>query len=140
MNKKYFISDRDQDFINVYYNTLSLLKGKRPRYLYIYLSAIHSPAKRFYVSEEAVIKNIRLLEKGKTILAEGENLLMYIEIHRRFKKILLQNNIPKIEAVRKVIYSPAPRFYFSVKTALRIISKSRNYELYSNNRGKHIKA
>ena len=87
MNKKYFISDRDKDFINVYYNTLSLLKGKRPRYLYIYLSAIHSPAKRFYVSEEAVIKNIRLLEKGKPILAEGENLLMYIEIHRYSYKI-----------------------------------------------------
>lgn len=140
MYKIDFISERNNDFVNVYYDTLGILKGKRPFYLYVYLSAIHSPAQRFYVSEEAAMRNIRLLEKGKRLPVSGESFQMYIEIHKRFKKILAHDCIPRIEAVRRVIYSPAPRFYFSVKTALRIISESRNYELCNGHRRKPAEA
>ena len=127
MYKQDYLPERDKDFIDAYYNTLSHLKGKRPRYNYLCLSAIHTPAQRFYVSEEAAIKNIRRLENGEALSLPPEALLMYIEIHKRFCRLLAREPLTRIEAVRQVIYAPAPRFYISVPTALRIISQSRKH-------------
>lgn len=127
MYKQDFLPERDKDFIGAYYSTLGDLRGQRPRYNYLCLSAIHTPAQRFYVSEEAALKNLRRLENGENLSLSPEALLMYIEIHKRVNRLRAAGRITRLEAVRQVIYAPAPRFYISVSTALRIISQSRKH-------------
>lgn len=94
--------------------------------------AVEMPAPRFWCSEEQAMCVVRKLLKGQDpnvkSVARRE---MFEEIHRRVVALRTQNpSLTITDAVFKVVHSPAPQFYLSVKSAYVIIqsAKKKCYE------------
>lgn len=85
--------------------------------------AVNSPTSRFWVSEDRAFSVISSMKKGKSI----ENMIatkreMYTEIYARVTKLMEEKTgISLIDAVTKVVNSPAPQFYLTVGSAVVIL-------------------
>lgn len=92
--------------------------------------AVNAPAPRFWVSEVRATRVIRQMLNGDAEILEGMNTEkreMYLEIFKRVSEIRKTNpRLPLGDIVFEVVNSPAPRFYLSPFTAVRIINKQRN--------------
>lgn len=92
-------------------------------------NAVESPAKCFYVSQEAARRECMNLLHGRGPKSREATDCRYREILRRALQMKLENlDIPIIDAIGKVIDQPAPRFYItkaSAKTYISLYYKTR---------------
>lgn len=107
-----------EDFYNSYKKVLASSSYIKLRD--IVRKAINSPAPRFYVSPERALAVIQKIKKGESIAYMSESRKdMYSEIFNRVHSYLEANPYLSIrEAIRKVINSPAPKFYINEGTAI----------------------
>ena len=107
-----------EDFYNSYKKVLASSSYIKLRD--IVRKAISSPAPRFYVSPERALAVIQKIKKGESIAYMSESRRdMYTEIYNRVQSLLETNPYFSIkEAIRKVINSPAPKFYINEGTAI----------------------
>lgn len=93
----------------------------------LYSMAAHSPASRFWVSEERALEVVYSLRgkgtlRGMTPMKEK----MYREIYRRVEALLASGEELTVkEAVYRVVESPAPEFYLTDLSARVIIYRIR---------------
>lgn len=127
-----FMKERDCDILNVYDKVLKEF-GNSARYQSkqeIYSKVTNSQAKQFYVSPEEAMRIISRINKGQDPgIKNPERREMYYDIHKKFVEI--KNEYPAItvkDAIYRIIYSPAPRFYIkpnSLKVLFHHIQKRR---------------
>lgn len=90
---------------------------------------VNSPSPRFWVSEERAAAVVSAIMRGKPVLEtmRPTKREMFEEIHRRV--VALKEQHPDwhlCQLVFKVVYSPAPKFYMEVSSALERLFKIRN--------------
>lgn len=110
-----FMIERDYDILNVHDRVLKEL-GSSAKYKSrqeIFSKVANSEAKQFYVSPEEATRIISRINQGQdTGIKNIERREMYYDIHKKFLE--LKNEYPAItvkDAIYRIIYSPAPRFY-----------------------------
>lgn len=84
----------------------------------IFAAVAASPASRFYVSEERAAEVVALIAAGRPPRRMRPNKReMFSEIHRRVASLQsADHSLSLRDAVAKVIYQPAPKFYLTPRT------------------------
>lgn len=115
-----YSEDRDKELLSVFLEYL----GKHSVDDAVRIAVTH-PCSRYWISPENAFKRISAFRRGKVYLRNGvavkprgSRLRSIISIMERCKGDYSQR---KIESI---VYSPAPEFYLSVKTAKRYISRA----------------
>lgn len=113
-----FIQHRDNELKEAYRRQMK--RGGASSTAEIYENMVREPAPRFWVGEEHAAEVVSRMRKGETPVVLASRRRMYAEIFRRVERMLAdQPGIPLIEAVVRVVNSPAPEFYMSAETARR---------------------
>lgn len=90
------------------------------------LKAIKQPASRFFISEEEANKVINKLLSVGRIDRKGNKARLIKDLFNTIIAITESNkSISKADAIRMAVNSPAPEFYLSPRSAMRIIKNSR---------------
>ncbi len=116
-----FTRDRNADLMRAFREQLA--SARHVIMPEIFKMVADSPASRFWVSEKRAVIVISAMAAGKPMPRMRSNKReMFEEIYRRF---LIENkkNPQKTiyELVTKIIYQPAPKFYFTPRTVGEII-------------------
>ena len=125
-----FIEERDRDILNTYDKVLKEF-GPSAKYISrheIFIKVANSEAKQFYVSPEEAMRIISRINHGLDPgIRNRDRRQMYFDIHSRYLEI--KNQHPSItlkDAIYKIVYSKAPRFYIkpdSLKVLFHHIQK-----------------
>lgn len=85
------------------------------------------PCSRFWVSEERATAVVQALLRGQAATARMRPMkrAMFEEIHRRVAAMMADGRMGVAEAVRRVVYSPAPCFYMAPGQAIDILYRMR---------------
>lgn len=95
---------------------------------------IHTPTPRFYVSIERALSVIMQIIHGQDISHMSQSRIeMYTEIYNRAIEYANQHQTTIKEAVKRVILSPAPRFYINENYAVVML-----HHLRKNQKRKYV--
>lgn len=115
-----FKDERDKDFLETYKSVISE-HGKMARFLgkqQLIEETINHQAKRYYISYEQCSRIIMKLINRKPVIFKNQiKKEMYYSILNELNKKKQESNKPLGILLGQIIYSPAPRFYLSVKSA-----------------------
>lgn len=112
MKPRDYTPDRDNAILNLFF-LLSSSKVATFPIGEIFMRISHSPAPRFWVSEERALRTLRAVRAGKK-LASTRHGDMYKEIISRVDSLQKRNTRMKdSEAVYRAVNSPAPSFYYT---------------------------
>ena len=128
---------RDKDLFKAYEKTLKRLgkKATETKRIDILIMASNSQAQQFYISPYWAMHTVPAILRGEDPnIKSPYRKELVIEIARRYKKLKQEKpDIPMMEAMEKIINTPAPQFYLSPKSVKiifhNILKKKRNNTL-----------
>lgn len=125
MNKIDYLPERDREFAKVYF---SMSVSADDTWVSRCLKAIKQPASRFFISEEEANKVINKILSGRRINRTGNKARLVHDLFKTFLDIYENNReLSKAEAIHLAVNSPAPEFYLSPRSAMRILKNSRKW-------------
>ena len=105
--KSEFFEEKCRELLKVFFSKL----GQGDSIEEVIAIAAESPCSRFWISTETAIRNIRMKEKGRPTRRTE----VIDEIMKRCNGDYSRDNI------ERVVYSPAPKFYITPKTAKKLV-------------------